>query len=327
MLDIKNYILYPMSIHRSSIFRWAVGLCLLIYLLTLVDYQEFSRVLSRAHLSFILLAITIVLIDRIWMGAKWMILLRAQSIRASFLSCIRSYFMASLLGLVLPTSVGSDVMRLMSFSVREGEREKIAASIVVEKVLGLFAMLLLVCICSFLLIQNFSEIYWKYFYFILFFLITVSVFFVGSLYYLPRSKSDRFKGKFFKKLGNVVSSYQQFRYYPKAMLAFFILSFFEQFVPFISTFVLARAFELPGSALNYFMVIPFIYFIARIPISVDAIGILEGLYVLLFPLVGLSKTDALLLALASRVTTTIGNLIGGVFYFLGREKETFSKIS
>ncbi len=310
-----------MSINRSAIFRWAVGLGLLIYLLTLVDYQEFSHVLSRAHLGLVILAIGMVLIDRVWMGAKWMILLRAQDVHASFLSCVRSYFMASLLGLVLPTSVGSDVIRLMSFSVRAGEREKIAASIVVEKILGMFAMLLLVTICSFLLIQTSSVIHWKYFYFILSGLLAISIFFVGSLYYLPRLKLKRFNWKIFKKLGNVISSYQQFRFYPKAMISFFVLSFLEQFMPFIFIFILAKAFELPGSALSYFMVVPFIYFVARIPISVDAIGVLEGLYVLLFPIVGLDKTDALCLGLASRIVTTMGHLMGGAFYFIGRENE------
>lgn len=309
-----------MALNRSLILKWIFGLGLIVYLLTLIDFDQFFEVLSRAHLIFIFLAVLIVLFDRIWMAFKWKILLQAQGIEVSILECARSYFVASFIGLVLPTSVGSDLVRLFNLSVRSEEREKVAASIVVEKLLSMMAMLLLVIFCALLFILT-SEVHqWKYFFIALGVFLGGGLLFILSLLYIPVERLQNAQGRFLKKIANVVLAYQQFKYYRKAMILFFVFSFFEQFMPFLFNYSLAKAFELPGTALGYFMVTPIIYLVARLPISVDGLGVVEGLFVVLFPLIGLNKTDAFLLGLTGRLVTTFSHLIGGVFYFLGKRK-------
>jgi uncharacterized protein (TIRG00374 family) len=311
-----------MSSKKSQLIRWGIGLGLTAYVLTLIDFHELREVFSRGHWGYLMLATVIVILDRIWMGAKWNILLRAQGVFISYFQCIRAYFIASFVGLALPTSVGSDLVRLMSIPVSKGEREKVAASIVVEKALAMFALFLLAIFCVFLMVWTAALPHWKYFYWAIAFFSVITLVFLGSLYYLPHQKLlNRFSGKIPHVLGKIVSAYQQFRNYPRAMAVFFICSFAEQLVPFLFNCVIARAFELPGSLLGYFMVVPLIYIVARIPISVDAIGVLEFLFVILFPLVGLDRTNALLLALAGRVATTLGHLTGGVFYFWRKKDE------
>ena len=311
-----------MSSKNSLFIRWGVSLGLIVYVLTLIDYHELREVFSKGHWGYLLLGTGIVIVDRVFMGAKWHILLRAQGLFVSYFQCVRAYFIASFVGLALPTSVGSDLVRLMSIPVSKGEKEKVAASIVVEKALAMFALFFLASFCVFLLVWTSALPHWKYFYWAIAFFSAVTLMFFVSLYYLPHKMLlNQFSGKVPHVLGKIVSAYQQYRNYPRAMIIFFIFSFAEQLVPFVFNCVIARAFELPGSVLGYFMVVPLIYIVARIPISVDAIGVLEFLFVVLFPLVGMDRTNALLLALAGRVATTLGHLTGGIFYFWRRKDE------
>lgn len=304
---------------RSLLIRWILGIGIIVYLLTLIDFKEFKGVLSKARWEFILLACILVFIDRCWMGAKWRILLKAQKVCVSISECIRVYFISSFVGLVLPSSVGGDLVRLFSLNVQKGEREKVAASLVVEKLLSMMALLLLVMFCVFLLVTHSSGISWNYFILALGVFIALGLGMIISFLYLPVERLKSVQGRFLKKIANVILAYQEFRNYRKEMAVFFVVSIFEQFMPFVFNYTLVMAFNLPGSFLIYFMIVPMVYMVARLPISVDGVGVLETLYVVLFPLVGLNKTQALLLALASRVVTTVSHLGGGIFYFFKKQ--------
>ena len=63
--------------------------------------------------------------------------------------------------------------------------------------------------------------------------------------------------------------------------------------------------------------IPIVIFIVRIPISLDGLGIQEGLYVALFAYAGLSASESFLLSLVGRVVTLVG-MLPGAFQKLGR---------
>ncbi|MBI1884086.1 MAG: flippase-like domain-containing protein [Chlamydiae bacterium] len=302
-------------LNKSLLIRWIVGIGLIVYLFTLINFHEFSEILSKASLPFFFLAVLLVLVDRVWMGSKWNILLKVQGLNVSMFECVRVYFISSFLGLVLPTSVGGDLVRLFSLSVEKGEREKVAASLVVEKLLSMMALLLLVIFCVLLLVMTSAMTGWRYFLMALGVFLGMGLIFVISLLFLPVERLRKAEGKWLKKIARVFLAYHEFRRYHRAMFVFFIVSVFEQCMPFLFNYSLAKAFHLPGSALTYFMIVPMIYMIARLPISVDGMGIAEALFVFLFPLMGLDKTHSLLLALAGRLATTLGHLIGGIFYF------------
>lgn len=313
-------------LHKSLVLRWIVGLLLLGFLFTLIDFDAFLEVLQKAKPGYFLLAVLLVLFDRIFMGAKWRLLIKAQGVSVTTFQCIRAYYVASLFGLVMPSSVGADLIRIMKLPVGKGEREKIAASIAIEKILGMFALLFLACISLVLMFFYAQVTQWKYFMMFVGVLLAGFPLFFLSLFYMPKRKFAIFQLKIFQVVKRVVLSYQQFRFYRKALFQFFILSVFVQLLPFVFTFILVLAFDLPGTALGYFIIVPIIYLVVRIPISIDGIGVLEGMSMLLFPIVGLSKTDSLLLALSGRVATTLGHLVGGIFYFLEKPK-TESKTS
>ena len=78
------------------------------------------------------------------MAYRWLLLLRARGRRDVPLGWLtETYFVALLLGQVLPTAVGGDAVRLVDLARRTGARAEAAASIVVDRVVGTFALVVL----------------------------------------------------------------------------------------------------------------------------------------------------------------------------------------
>ena len=59
--------------------------------------------------------------------------------------------------------------------------------------------------------------------------------------------------------------------------------------------------------------------ISLLPISINSLGITEGLYIVLFGLIGISSVDALTVALLGRVLLMLVSLSGGIV-FIFRDK-------
>jgi hypothetical protein len=94
---------------------------------------------------------------------------------------------------------------------------------------------------------------------------------------------------------------RQFRAERPAMLVFFAFTLAEQGVPVVVTILLVHALGLPLAAGAILSVIPISVFVSRLPISVEALGVREGIFVFLFGLYGVSAAGAFALALMSRV--------------------------
>jgi hypothetical protein len=73
---------------------------------------------------------------------------------------------------------------------------------------------------------------------------------------------------------------------------------------------MGRALGLELSFWTFLLVIPIVLFLVRIPISLDGLGVQEGLYVTLFAQAGLGPSQAFLLSLVGRAVTLVGVLPG-----------------
>src|SRR3972149_11765462 len=102
---------------------------------------------------------------------------------------------------------------------------------------------------------------------------------------------------FLGKIKSFYNSYLEYRNLKKSLFIFFILTLFEQLFPIFANYLISLSLGLKIPLINFFIFIPIIYLTARIPISIDAIGVQEGLYVLFFNMAGLSSDDALILGI------------------------------
>jgi hypothetical protein len=97
------------------------------------------------------------------------------------------------------------------------------------------------------------------------------------------------------------------------LVIFFLLSLGEQGFPIVSSLFVARALDLTLPMWSFFVLVPIIFALSRIPISVNGFGVREGLYMLFFSYVGLSGSEAFVLGLLTHLVV-IASILPGFFY-------------
>jgi hypothetical protein len=101
----------------------------------------------------------------------------------------------------------------------------------------------------------------------------------------------------------------------KVLLIFGILSFFRHGVCILMHFLGAMALELPITFDYFVAIIPVATILVLLPISIDSIGVKEGIFIFLFGLAGLSPEESLSLSLFMRVFRWILLIPAGFVFF------------
>jgi uncharacterized protein (TIRG00374 family) len=123
------------------ILRWGITALCLVLLATKIDVRGVLPLL--AHIDPLLLGVAIIglLGDRVFQGLKWYPLLRVQTDRFTPTDAIRSTLATYPASILLPSG-GSEILRAVTLGRTHGLVTEIGASIVMERVLGLLALLL-----------------------------------------------------------------------------------------------------------------------------------------------------------------------------------------
>lgn len=131
----------------KRIWFWArllLSAALIVFLLVTVDFRELGASVRQANVTFLSLALLSALLDRVMMAYKWDVLLKAKSIRIPLVRLTGTYLVSTFLGLFLPATLGGDAVRAFAVS-KEGHNSKdVISSILVERLLGTIALLILV---------------------------------------------------------------------------------------------------------------------------------------------------------------------------------------
>lgn len=300
---------------------------LITFLFYTIDLQETYAILARSNYSFLAIAFLVAIGDRILMAYKWNILLRAKEIRIPLLNVTGTYLISTFLGLFLPATVGGDALRAYAVSSEGHKPSDIVSSIIIERALGFIALFIFVLVSIVLSIfvfgQNFFAGIWNLFWLFTGLLVVASGLIAISLNdtilrHLIRALERRNikirEHGLVKKLETVYGSYRSFQNHVAHLGAFLLLSFVENLFPLFWTYILSLAFNIEVPLLYFFILIPIVLVLVRLPISLDGIGIQEGAFVYFLALIGVMKSEALLLGVASHILAILSVLPGGLLY-------------
>lgn len=313
---------------KSFWLRLILSVGLIAIVVANVNLDEVREILANSQPGYLLLAYVIAIGDRILMAYKWNVLLRVLNIRISLFNAVAVYLKTSFLGLFLPATVGGDALRAYAIAQEEYKLSDVVSSILVERALGfaaLFAFALVSIILSiFVFGQSFFEGIWQLLWtFVALLVISVVLVLLSfNKAVLNRIttavKNSRFANNVIvRKLGSVYTSYQGYRSSKSQLAYFFILSLIENLFPVMWTYSLSLAFGLDISLLYFFILVPIVLVLVRLPISLSGIGIQEGTFVYFLSLIGVASSHALLLGAASNVIGILSILPGGIAYALG----------
>jgi len=99
-------------------------------------------------------------------------------------------------------------------------------------------------------------------------------------------------------------TYQGYGTKKRALVAFFSLTFGEQWLAIVFAWVIAIGMGIHVGLLFIAGVLPLALLISRLPISIDGWGVFDGVFILLMSLAGVSAAEAVAIALAARVLQT-----------------------
>ncbi len=295
-----------------------ISIALIILLLRLINISDMFSLLKSANLYYFILLLALVTVDRIFMAYKWHLLLKVKDKSISLFSAIKTYYIGTLAGFFLPTTVGGDMVRVLKLRSEKKSGTDVLSSVIMERMLGFIASAILAPIAALFLISFLELDVWRFlwiagvflFLFVVLMVISFSEFIVRKI---DRSKKLS-KNILFGKFKKLYLSYAEYKNHKGLLAVFLILSILEQMMPVIGNYLACRALNLSVPFVYFLLIIPLIQLVSRIPISFEGIGVNEGLLVYFFALLGLSKTGAFTIGLLGHIAIIIAALPALYFY-------------
>lgn len=301
-----------------------MSLALLALALRQVDWSSFWRTLADCQPLWLLPALALGYLDRAWMAGKWVQLLRSLGVSASFRQGLQHYLAGGLVGLALQWQLGGDIARALALGRDVGRPRMVVASVTLERVAGASASGLLTTVSLGFLLRSGRAGEWSGALLAAGALALASValgltLLSGTARGWLRRLPTRWLGA---RLHPLLARVARLESPGWGIWIFYALTLAEQLVPFASLYLRQLAFGLGISIGEVLLVMPVVMFLSRLPIAVESIGVREGLYVLLFGMIGIGAAESVALALTSRaidaIVVTTGHL--AIVRIPGREE-------
>jgi uncharacterized protein (TIRG00374 family) len=310
----------PPRFRRLLIFaRTAVSILLMGWILWDADFAEVGQAFSRANAGILVGAYLLCFVGYTISVNRWYILLKAQGVRADRIVLLKSFVVGLFFNNLLPSTVGGDISRAYDTTRFGITLAPALAVIVVDRFLGLLALASIALVSIALSWNYHDEILLPYAIVIGMLLCGV----VASAFFLD-SKRGTFTA-FAKLVAKLPASIQRvirkvdqafaaFRGRPRDLWLVYGLSLLLQVNVVLNFYLIGQALEIPVGFGTFFLIIPLALFIMLIPISINAVGVREGVFVFLLGLSGVHKGEALALAWISYGFLVLQGLVGGLVY-------------
>lgn len=296
--------------------RLVISAVLIAVLLTRLDLRDMARFLGRADLRLVGLTLGAVLLDRCLMATRWIYLLEALDIRAPRGNVVKIFFLSTFFGSFLPTGIGGEAVRAVSFSRLTSKGVESVASVAMDRLLGMLSMLLIGLVAFILSYRIYRHPA---------LLATVLGLSVGALAVLAFLLSPALHRRALEHLGDFergwrnklrrgVEAMGRFRSRPGVLVLVLLMSVGVQVLRVFQAFLLSEAMDLGTPLVYFFCFVPLILIITMLPISISGLGTTNLAYVALFGSVGMDPDGAFVLSVLILALGVIGNLPGGLIY-------------
>lgn len=288
---------------HKKVMKYSITIVLLGVLVYKIDVMKSFRYLSKVNMLIIipfLLYVPALMISTI----KLKMLLNKK---INYWDLFKVYWISNFFSNFLPSTIAGDSYKLLYLRKKFGVKETMSA-IIGDRFSGLITLILIACGTSFFVLSktNNHTVFLVPWTILLCFLIIS----ISSLIYKP-------KVKIISELREFLININKKLYYLFPISLFFIL------FGVISLWIYYAMF---GFTLNFFVVLgfyPIIQIISMLPISINGLGIREGILVFLFSTLGVPAEISLTISIVSRIIMLIQTSFGGLIY-LGFNNEVTS---
>ena len=304
--------------------KLTIAITLIAVIVSRVNLEDVWSAFAKADKWLIVGAFLLYFVGVCITALRWKFLLAVQGLSAGFLTLVKSMLVAIFFNNFLPSTVGGDAMRAYDTWKMGGGKTQSVSIIFIDRLLGIFTLFIFALLALLLtsidvsFIPNiklwilaavalgFSGIY------ILFFKAGVI-----SRYLHSEDKTDSgFLTRLLQKVFDVFAGYND---NPGVLFTALFLSVLLQLNVVLHYYLLALSLGIDVPVQAMFIIIPIAIVVMMIPVSINAIGIREAIFVALFAFYGVSNADALAFAWMSFILITLLGVIGGIVFMLRKK--------
>jgi uncharacterized protein (TIRG00374 family) len=305
-----------MSMSKSKLLRIVISAGLLLLVLTFADWKEVGHVLRSVDVIWLVCAFVLAFGDRVVTNYRWQILLRARGVQTSFMKLFRIQLAANFLGSFLPSSVGVDAVRIAALC-RQGEAAPpVIAATLVDRISLALATMLLGALMLLFFAQSFIPEQVRH----MVFAATVVVLALGAFSLRKSVRSwvrltllPKVPERFRQTLHDVADAALTYRTEHAAMVKLLLVTLLTFLVRIYFAKTVALAVGLDLSILRLLLVIPILWIIVMLPITIGGIGVQDAGYVALMAFLGVPAALAVSMSLIEHVVTRLASLPGVLF--------------
>lgn len=304
------------SSHKAAL-KAVVGLILFGALIWMVDWRETVATLMRLTLGWIavLLAIAFVLI--LISCVKWRMFLAVRGADTALAKLINLYLIGYFFNNFAPSNVGGDVARGYMLGAHIGSQSNSFGTVFLERFTGFVALIGMAVIASAIRPAMLAN-------HVLLVLLAAMALGLGLLLLLIVSRTAQGwaeqglrrlpDSRLCGKLKRFVAVVFYFRGHRAILAKALLLSVLFHLFTIVNVYAACLALALNANFLALAVVVPVVLMVSAVPISMNALGIMEGAFVYFLRLAGLDPAQALSVALVLRAKNILLALAGGLLF-------------
>jgi uncharacterized protein (TIRG00374 family) len=298
-----------------------VSVGLLTWLLSSIDIGNMLRRFSDLRWGWLALGVALHLLQGLINTRRWQLILGADEQQVRYFVLFRIFQIGQFLSLFLPTSFGGDVYRAWALNQTGVKASKATASVIFDRLSGLFALLSIGVFGSVLLLDTRNA------------LLVLAGYVVGLASFLSVTgdavvaRLPLTSSKYLGFPSRVVRSFNSYRHRPAMFAQSLLLAACFQFNVVLIVSCYARSLRVVPEQVSFLemvAVLPLIFLSEVLP-SINGIGVRDGAFVFFFPLVGSTAEQALAVSLLVLLMRYVTALPGAIFWITAPRSPTGRK--
>jgi len=262
----------------------AISAALIYYLLSQANLAAIWAAVTSASTTLIVLSFLLHGIGYFSSSYRWHLLLKDQGFDVPVRYLVRSYAVAMFFNNLLPSTIGGDGYRAYDTSKMGVPRAKALAIVIVERFLGMFALMIFAILAFALAAGMLSKTEGLWLWAVCIFAGMATgvwlLFFRGSSGELPAFVRRMPGGGILRKIfAKIQDAFAPFKGRRRVLAWTLAISMLFQLNVIFHYFLISEALGLNVGFHFYLVFIPLSIFIQTLPVSINGIGVREGIYV------------------------------------------------
>lgn len=301
--------------------RLILSAAIIALLLAQVDMAVLTSAFLKASGGWLSVAALLVALEYVILSRWWSGLLYRKGYTVSFTVIFHISLVADFLGFVMPSSLGSDMVKVAGLSKYISNVTEALSSLLVFRVMNYAVMFVVALVTVLIFSARFPEG-----------AVTsgitvtlaaaVAAMALAAVFTKTAMRAARGVSEYLKmprvtaKLKDLSDAFSYFKKNPAALAEAAFAGGLVQVSRILFMYAVSRALGIDVSLAAFFVFVPLVTAITTIPVSVAGVGVREGGYVLLLGYMGVSAGQALGMSLLGFAMNIVVVFIGGVIYWL-----------